>query len=51
MSGEELIKLWPCNHLGFVYGDYTPHLVELASKLGIGYRVYDRGGTLHESAC
>ncbi len=48
MSGEELIGLWPCNHLGFVYGDYTPHLVELAAKLGIGYRVYDHNGVLHE---
>jgi len=48
ISGEELIRLWPCNHLGFVYGDYTPHLVELAAKLGIGYKVYDRSGILHE---
>ncbi|MEW6553999.1 MAG: hypothetical protein AB1384_06910 [Actinomycetota bacterium] len=48
ISGEELIALWPCNHLGFVYGDYTPHLVELASRLGMGYRVYDRNGVLHE---
>jgi L-fucose isomerase-like protein len=51
MSGGELIKLWPCNHLGFVYGDYTPHLVELAAKLGIGYRIYDSGGVLHENVC
>lgn len=51
MSGEELIELWPCNHLGFVYGDYTPHLVELAAKLGIGYRVYDRNGVLHSNVC
>jgi len=49
IPGEELIRLWPCNHLGFVYGDCTPHLVELAAKLGIGYRVYDRNGILHES--
>ena len=48
ISGEELIRLWPCNHLGFVYGDYTPHLVELAARVGIGYRVYDRNGILHE---
>ena len=48
IPGEELIRLWPCNHLGFVYGDYTPHLVELAAKLGIGYRIYDRNGILHE---
>lgn len=48
ISGEELIRLWPCNHLGFVYGDYTPHLVELSARLGIGYRVYDRNGILHE---
>ncbi len=48
ISGDGLIALWPCNHLGFVYGDYTPHLVELASRLGIGYRVYDRNGILHE---
>jgi L-fucose isomerase-like protein len=48
VSGEELIRLWPCNHLGFAYGDYTAHLVELASRLGIGYRIYDRNGVLHE---
>jgi L-fucose isomerase-like protein len=48
ISGEELIRLWPCNHLGFIYGDYTPHLVELAARLGIGYRIYDRNSILHE---
>jgi L-fucose isomerase len=36
-----LIDTWPCNHLGFAYGDYLPHLVEMAHRLDIGYRVFD----------
>jgi L-fucose isomerase-like protein len=39
-----LAKQWPSNHLGFVYGDYLPHMVELADQLGIGYIIWDRDG-------
>lgn len=38
---EKLIDVWPSNHLGFTYGDLTPHLVEMAHRLNIGYRVFD----------
>ena len=38
---ETLIDIWPCNHLGFAYGDLTPHLVEMAHRLDIGYRIFD----------
>lgn len=41
---ETLIDVWPCNHLGFAYGDLTPHLVEMAHRLDIGYRVFDING-------
>lgn len=44
ISGEALIDIWPCNHLGFAFGDYTPHLVEMAHRLDIGYRIYDENG-------
>jgi len=44
MTDAELIKVWPCNHLGFGYGDYTAHLAELAHRLDIGFRVYDKSG-------
>ena len=39
-----LIDIWPCNHLGFAYGDYTPHLAEMAHRLDIGFRIFDEGG-------
>jgi hypothetical protein len=39
-----LARQWPSNHLGFVYGNYLPHVVELAEQLGIGYIVWDRDG-------
>ena len=39
-----LIDIWPCNHLGFAYGDYTPHLAEMAHRLDIGFRIFDAGG-------
>ena len=45
---EEVIDLWPCNHLGFSYGDFTPHLVELAERLGIGYTIYDADGNVYK---
>ncbi|MGQ9680165.1 MAG: L-fucose/L-arabinose isomerase family protein [Candidatus Bathyarchaeia archaeon] len=48
IRGEELIDVWPCNHLGFTYGDLTPHLAELAHRLDIGYTIYDINGRKHE---
>jgi len=47
MKDEVLIDVWPCNHLGFTYGDFTPHLVEMAHRLNIGYRVFDANGREH----
>ena len=47
---EVLIDVWPCNHLGFTYGDFTPHLVEMAHRLKIGYRVFDSKGREHYGA-
>jgi len=44
MPDEELISVWPCNHLGFAYGDLTPHLAEVAHRLDIGFTIYDRDG-------
>jgi L-fucose isomerase-like protein len=41
---EELIGIWPCNHVGFAYGDLTPVLTEVAHRLDIGYTIYDREG-------
>jgi len=39
-----LIDVWPCNHLGFAYGDWTPDLAEMAHCLDIGYRIFDATG-------
>jgi L-fucose isomerase len=47
ISDRELIELWPCNHLGFCFGDLTPEIVELATRLNIGYKVYDSTGRLY----
>ena len=44
ISDEELISVWPCNHLGFAYGDLTPHLAEIAHRLDIGFTIYDHNG-------
>jgi len=44
MSDEEIISVWPCNHLGFAYGDLTPALAEIAHRLDIGYTIYDADG-------
>ncbi len=44
VSDRVISSRWPSNHLGFVYGDYLPHLVELSEQLGIGYTIWDRGG-------
>jgi L-fucose isomerase len=47
ISDEVLINTWPCNHLGFTYGDLTPLLAEAAHRLDIGYRIFDAGGKEH----
>jgi len=39
-----LIDIWPCNHLGFAYGDYASSLAEMAHRLDIGFRIFDEGG-------
>ncbi|MBI5361303.1 MAG: hypothetical protein HZA48_12065 [Planctomycetes bacterium] len=44
---KQMIEMWPCNHLGFTYGNYLPHLVEMAERLDIGYLVYDETGRKH----
>jgi len=44
INEEKMINLWPSNHLAFSYGDFTPHLVELSEKLGIGYKIFDSNG-------
>jgi L-fucose isomerase-like protein len=44
MTDEEIISVWPCNHLGFAYGDLTPVLAEIAHRLDIGYTIYDADG-------
>ncbi|MCA8951319.1 MAG: hypothetical protein KDE27_17560 [Planctomycetes bacterium] len=44
VTDKVLGKRWPSNHLGFVYGDHIPALVELAERMGIGYQVWDRDG-------
>lgn len=49
ISDRDVIDLWPCNHLGFTYGDYTAEIVELAERLGIGYTVYDRDGNVYKN--
>jgi L-fucose isomerase-like protein len=42
VTDRVLGRQWPSNHLGFVYGDYLPHMAELAEQLGIGYTIWDR---------
>ncbi len=44
VTDRVLGKLWPSNHLGFVYGDYIAELAELAEQMGIGYTVWEIGG-------
>ncbi|HUS79536.1 MAG TPA: hypothetical protein VM050_12850, partial [Patescibacteria group bacterium] len=48
MPAEELIGVWPCNHLGFSYGDITPELAEIAHRLDIGYTIYDVEGRKYQ---
>lgn len=50
LADEVLIEAWPCNHLAFTYGDWTPALAELAHRLDIGYRVFDRHGREYRKA-
>jgi L-fucose isomerase-like protein len=47
MPERALASMWPSNHLAFTFGDYTPHLVELAEQLGTGYRIVDAAGNEH----
>ena len=44
ISGDQLARIWPANHLAFTYGDLTPHLVEMAERLNIGYHIFDAKG-------
>lgn len=44
ISGAQMIDLWPCNHLGFTFGDFLPHLVEMAKRTDIGYVVFNEAG-------
>ncbi|HEY5530650.1 MAG TPA: hypothetical protein VIK22_01455, partial [Candidatus Anoxymicrobiaceae bacterium] len=44
LSDDALIEAWPCNHLAFAFGDWTAALAELAHRLDIGYRIFDRSG-------
>ncbi len=37
-------KKWPSNHLGFVYGDWIPELIELCARMDIGYLIWDENG-------
>jgi L-fucose isomerase-like protein len=48
MPDEELIQVWPCNHLGFCYGDVTPELAEVAHVLDIGFTIYDKEGRKYQ---
>ncbi|MBU1671538.1 MAG: hypothetical protein KKF41_00155 [Actinobacteria bacterium] len=44
MTDDTLIDAWPSNHLAFAFGDWTAALAELAHRLDIGYRIWDRSG-------
>ena len=48
ISDQEVIDLWPCNHLGFAYGDLTPNIIEFAERVDIGYTVYDLDGNVYK---
>lgn len=39
-----LMDVWPCNHLGFAFGDWTAEPAETAHRLDIGYRIFDATG-------
>jgi L-fucose isomerase len=44
VTDDVLIDVWPCNHLAFAFGDWTAALAELAHRLDIGFRIFDRRG-------
>ena len=44
VTDRVLGRRWPSNHLGFVYGDHIPALIELAERMDIGYQIWDRSG-------
>jgi L-fucose isomerase-like protein len=44
VTDRVLGKLWPSNHLGFVYGDWLAELAELAEQMGLGYTIWERDG-------
>lgn len=48
ISDQEVIDLWPCNHLGFAYGDLSAEIIEFAERVGIGYTVYDADGNVYK---
>ncbi|RMH04416.1 MAG: hypothetical protein D6702_03255 [Planctomycetota bacterium] len=47
VSDQVLGRRWPSNHLGFVYGDWTAALIELAERMDLGYTIWDRAGREH----
>ena len=47
VSDQVMGRKWPSNHLGFVYGDHVPALIELAERMDLGYLVWDRAGREH----
>ncbi len=44
VTDQVMGRKWPSNHLGFVYGDWIPELIELSERMGIGYLIWDRSG-------
>jgi L-fucose isomerase-like protein len=50
VTDKVLSMQWPSNHLGFVYGDYLPELIEMAEQLKIGYRIWGRDGMYKNKA-
>jgi len=44
VTDDVLIDAWPCNHLAFAFGDWTAALAELAHRLDIGFRIFDKTG-------
>ena len=44
VTDQVMGRKWPSNHLGFVYGDHIPALIELAERMGLGYLFWVRAG-------
>ena len=44
VTDQVMGRKWPSNHLGFVYGDHIPALIELAERMGLGYLIWDGAG-------